>query len=421
SIKDLQNGLDKGEFTSVDLVKAYFARIDEVNLKGPQLRAVIEINPQALAQAAILDGERKRTGKRSSLHGIPILLKDNIATLASEGMNTTAGSYALLKSIVPDDATVVAKLRKAGAILLGKANLSEWANIRGTFLHTSGWSGRGGQTTNPYYPEASPAGSSSGCGVATAIGLAAGCLGTETGGSIVFPASYNNLVGVKPTDSVGPMTRSVADAAVILSTIAGQDHKDNYTSTAPAEIPDYTQFLDVNAVKGKRFGVPRAVFTNNTITHNHPSINMEFNKSLDIIRSMGGVVVDPTNLPSAYDILRGPARSVINVDLKVDLNKYLKSLEYIPTGGNTLEKIIKFNNAFKDLEQPKGYEGQTRFIEAEATSGYNSAYYNQLRDDYELGRGRGIDGALKAHSLMRCFYQPMESLRPPQRLQGIPL
>ncbi|KAF8734571.1 Amidase signature enzyme, partial [Rhizoctonia solani] len=415
SIGELQNGLDKGDFTSVDLVKAYFARIDEVNLKGPKLRAVIELNPQAIAQAAALDAERKRTGKRSPLHGIPILLKDNIATLASEGMNTTAGSYALLKSVVPGDATVAAKLRKAGAVLLGKANLSEWANIRGTFISASGWSAVGGQATNPYYPAADPCGSSSGSGVAIAIGLAAGSLGTETDGSIICPSSYNNLVGVKPTvgltsregvvpisshqDTVGPMTRSVADAAVILSIIAGRDKKDNYTQTAPSKIPDYTQFLDVNAIKGKRFGVPRAVFTDDSITGNHPSINVEFNKSLDIIRSLGGTVVDPADLPNAHEIPDSQEFTVLKVDLKVDLNKYLKSLKSIPTKTYTLGKIIQFNDLYKDLEQPKGYEGQTIFIDAEATSGYNSTYYDALRENYKLGRQRGIDGALKSYKL----------------------
>ncbi|CAE6470951.1 unnamed protein product [Rhizoctonia solani] len=432
SIKDLQDGLDRWEFTSMDLVKAYFARIDEVNLKGPQLRAVIETNPQALTQAAELDAERNKTGKRSPLHGIPILLKDNIATLASEGMNTTAGSYALLKSIVPGDATVAAKLRAAGAILLGKANLviivlsifacdaeptlhfdqSEWANIRG----------------------ASTCGSSSGSGVATAIGLAAGSLGTETHGSILCPSSYNNLVGIKPTvgltsragvipisshqDTVGPMTRSVADAAVILSIIAGRDNKDNYTQTAPANIPDYVQFLDMNAIKGKRFGVPRAVFTNNSITGNHPSINLEFNKSLEIIRSMGGIVVDPADLPSADEILYSNEMTILKTDFKIDVNKYLGGLKYIPTGTDTLGKIIKFNDKYKDLEQPKGYEGQTM---AEATSGYNSAYYDALRNDYELGRQRGIDSALETHKL-DALLLPTNGFTPaPAAIAGYPI
>ncbi|KAL5638945.1 hypothetical protein ACGC1H_003347 [Rhizoctonia solani] len=437
SIKDLQNGLDRGEFTSVDLVKAYFARVDEVNLKGPQLRAVIETNPQALRQAAELDAERKKTGKRSPLHGIPILLKDNIATLASEGMNTTAGSYALFKSIVPGDATVAAKLRAAGAILLGKANLSEWANMRGTFLPTSGWSGRGGQGTNPYYPGASPCGSSSGSGVAMAIGLAAGSLGTETDGSIMCPASYNNIVGIKPTvgltsragvipisshqDSVGPMARSVADAAAILSIIAGRDSQDNYTWTAPAKIPDYTQFLDTNAMKGKRFGVPRIVFTNDSITGNHPSINVEFNKSLETIRSMGGIVVDPADLPSADEMLDTQETIIFETDLKIDLNKYLRGLKFIPTGAGTLEKIIEFNDKYKNLEQPKGYEGQSMFIQAEATSGYDSTYYDALRKDYRMGRQRGIDAALKAHNL-DALLLPTNGFTPtPAAIAGYPI
>ncbi|KAH7334049.1 amidase signature enzyme [Rhizoctonia solani] len=437
SIQDLQNGLENGEFNSVDLVKAYFARIDEVNWKGPQLRAIIETNPQALTQAAALDAERKKTGKRSPLHGIPILLKDNIATLASEGMNTTAGSFALLNSVVPGDATVAAKLRAAGAILLGKANLSEWANIRGTFLPASGWSGRGGQATNPYYPGANPCGSSSGSGVAIAIGLAAGSLGTETDGSIVCPSSYNNLVGIKPTvgltsragvipisshqDTVGPMTRSVSDAAAILSIIAGRDNKDNYTQTAPAKIPDYTKFLDINAVRGKRFGVPRAVFTDDSMTDNHPSINVEFNKSLDIIRSMGGIVVDPADLPGAHELPDSQEMTVLQVDLKIDLNKYLKSLKFIPTGTDTLGKIIEFNDAYKDLEQPKGYEGQTIFIESEATSGYNPEYYDALRENYELGRQRGIDGALKAHKLDALLLPTNGHASSPAALAGYPI
>ncbi|KAF8592837.1 amidase signature enzyme, partial [Ceratobasidium sp. AG-I] len=195
SIEELQSGLDKNQFTSVDL--AYLARIEEVNSKGPRLHAVIETNSLALQQAKVLDLERRESGKRSPLHGIPILLKDNIATLSSEGMNTTAGSYALLKSIVPGDSTVAEKLRKAGAILLGKANVSEWAYARGVI--PPGWSARGGLATSPYYPAGETCGSSSGSGVAIAIGLAAGSLGTETDGSITCPSTYNNIVGIKPT------------------------------------------------------------------------------------------------------------------------------------------------------------------------------------------------------------------------------
>ncbi|KAG9088378.1 hypothetical protein FS749_002217 [Ceratobasidium sp. UAMH 11750] len=435
SILELQAGLEKNQFTSVDLVKAYLARIDEVNLKGPQLRAVIETNPSALRQAAALDAERKTSGKRSPLHGIPILLKDNIATLASEGMNTTAGSFALLKSIVPGDATVAAKLRKAGAILLGKTNLSEWSHWRG--ILPSGWSGRGGQTTNPYYPGANPCGSSSGSGVATAIGLAAGSLGTDTDGSIICPSSNNNLVGIRPTvglisrsgvipissnqDTVGPMTRSVADAAVILSVIAGRDQKDNYTSTAPSKIiPDYTEYLKPDAIKGKRFGVPRVVFTDNI----DPSTYFiaAFNKSLETVRALGGIVVDPADMPSISEITdRADEYFVLNVDFKVEINKYLKDLESIPTGASTLEKIIAYNDAHKDLEGPEWYEDQSILIEAQATTGYSPMYYAALRANHDRGRTRGIDAVLKAHKLDAIILPSDGWARTPPALAGYPI
>ncbi|KAF9442738.1 amidase signature enzyme, partial [Macrolepiota fuliginosa MF-IS2] len=280
SVEELQRGLESGLFTSVDLVKAYFARIDEVNLKGPELRAIIELNPSALDQAAALDQERKKTGARGLLHGIPIILKDNIATVASEGMNTTAGSFSLLGSIVPDDAGVVKRLRAAGAIILGKANMSEWAEFRGNL--PNGWSGRGLQCTNAYFPNADPCGSSAGSGVSTSIGLTAVSLGTETDGSITCPSSNNNLAGIKPTvgltsragvipisehqDTVGPMTRSMTDAAIVLSVIAGKDPNDNFTLAQPDVVPDYTKALNKNALRGKRIGVPRHVFLNTSIS-----------------------------------------------------------------------------------------------------------------------------------------------------------
>ncbi|CAE6420112.1 unnamed protein product [Rhizoctonia solani] len=413
SIEELQFGLERGDYTSVDLVKAYLARIDEVNYKGANLCAVLEINPNALGQAAALDLERQSKGKRSPLHGIPILIKDNISIQASDG-NTTAGSYALLGAIVPGDATVISKLRKAGAVLLGKTNLSEWSYFRDYSLDY-GWSARGGQTKNPYYPGGSPSGSSSGNGVAMAVGLAAASVATETDGSLVSPSSYNNVVGIKPTvgltsragvipgsshqDSVGPITRSVADAAAILSIIAGRDDKDNYTSTAPEVIPDYTDYLDVNAMKGKRFGVPRVAFTNDTRTGNHPSINIEFNKALAIIRSMGGIIVDPADLPSAQELSENRRNEmfVLKIDLKADLNQYLPTLG--STNVTSVAGIIAYNNAHKDLEKPGGYTGQELLISAESTNGYNSTYYATLHKNYERSRTRGIDATLKAHAL----------------------
>ncbi|KAK1220637.1 hypothetical protein PQX77_016588 [Marasmius sp. AFHP31] len=352
SVIELQQGLDDGFFTSVDLVKAYFARIEEVNLKGPALRAVLEINPSALEQAAVLDKERKLLGKRTLLHGIPVLLKDSIATVASEGMNTTAGSFSLLGSVVPEDAGVVKRLRKAGAIILGKANLSEFSHARDEF-QPSGWSGLGGQNTNAYFPNADPCGSSSGSGVSASIGLVTVTLGGETDGSITCPASNNNVVGIKPTvgltsraggivfptttqrhlaltyipriaipitrnqDTIGPITRSISDAAIVLSVIAGKDPNDNFTLAQPDVVPDYDKALDPNALKGKRIGVPRKVFLEERFTE--LEVIDAFEKALETIRELGATVVDPADLPSAQEIFdsHGNETIVAEVDFKV--------------------------------------------------------------------------------------------------------
>ncbi|CCO30278.1 hypothetical protein BN14_04305 [Rhizoctonia solani AG-1 IB] len=435
SILELQSGLDSCQFSSVDLVKAYLARIEEVNLKGPNLRAVIETNPKAVQQAASLDAERRKGKKRSPLHGIPILLKDNIA---SEGMNNTAGSYALLGSVVPRDATVTDKLRKAGAIILGKANLSEWMHFRELDI-AQGWSARGGQGTNPYYPGADPCGSSSGSAVATAIGLATASLGTETVGSLICPSSYNNVVGIKPTvgltsragvipisshqDSIGPISRSVSDAAVLLTIISGRDSKDNYTQAAPKNIPNYTQFLNLSAIKGKRFGVPRDIFTNDAVTGNSPAINAEFSKALDTIRSLGGIVVDPidSSLPNSFNSLQNNMASVLAVDFKVELNKYLKSLKSIPTRVTSLAKLIAYNDAYKELEQPTGYQGQNVFIVSNMTSGYDSAYYDALRTNLALTREQGIDAILKTYKLDAIVVPSNGPMIIPTAIAGYPM
>ncbi|KAF8753007.1 Amidase signature enzyme [Rhizoctonia solani] len=391
SIVELQYGLERCQFSSVDLVKV--SRIEEVNLKGPKLRAVIEINPKAIQQAASLDNERKKGRKRSPLHGIPILLKDNIA---SEGMNNTAGSYALLGSTFPGDATVADKLRKAGAIILGKANLSEWMHFRDLFI-AQGWSARGGQGTNPYYPGADPCGSSSGSAVATAIGLATASLGTETVGSLICPSSYNNVVGIKPTD--------------------------NYTQTAPKKTLDYTQFLNRAAIKGKRFGVPRDIFTNDAVTGNNPAINAEFVKALDTIRSLGGIVVDPveSSLGSSFDSLQNSMASVLAVDFKIEINKYLNSLKSIPTGVTSLAKLIAFNDACKELEQPSGYEGQNIFLASNMTSGYDSAYYDALRTNLAQTREQGIDAMLKSYKLDALVVPSNGPMIIPAAIAGYPM
>ncbi|KAJ7714150.1 amidase signature enzyme [Mycena metata] len=451
SVHELQAGLDGGQFTSVDLVKAYFARIEEVNIEGPGLRAVLELNPSALEQAALLDAERKLAGKRSQLHGIPILLKDNIATIASEGncvredlpgltellgMNTTAGSFSLLGSVVPEDAGVVKRLRKAGAIILGKANLSEFSRFRGRLA--SGWSGRGGQASNAYFPHTDPCGSSSGSGIAASIGLVAVTLGTETSGSITCPASRNNIAGIKPTlgltsragvipisvhqDTVGPMARSITDAAIVLSIIAGKDPNDNYTFAQPPVVPDYTKALNRNALEGKRIGVPRRVFLNDSITKNHPSINVEFEKALLTIKALGATVVDPADLPSAEEFVTSENDTMVfHVDFKIQINEYLKGLLKNPSGVRSLANLITFNNDNPELEQPAGFEDQSEFITSEATDGYNAAYFAALAADHDLGSTRGIDFVLKKFNL-DALVLPASGFTPrPAAVVGYPI
>ncbi|KAF5382808.1 hypothetical protein D9757_007264 [Collybiopsis confluens] len=436
SVLELQEGLDAGHFTSVDLIKAYFARIEEVNLKGPALRAIIETNPSALKQAAALDAERAVSGKRSLLHGIPVILKDNIATVATEGMNTTAGSFALLGSIVPDDAGVVKKLREAGAIILGKANLSEFAEFRGNL--PSGWSGRGGQTTNAYFPNADPCGSSSGSGVSTSIGLAAVSLGSETDGSITCPTSNNNLAGVKPTvgltsragvipisehqDTVGPMCRSISDAAIVLSIIAGKDPNDNFTLAQPDEVPDYTKALNSQALVGKRIGVPRKVFLNDSITGNDPTINVAFEQALRVLEELGATIVDPADLPSAEEIARSNNETVVlDTDFKIQINAWLEDLIVVPTGVQSLADLIAFDNAHPSLEEPINFTSQSEFIASEATKGFTDAYFQSLAFDKELGSTRGIDAALDTFELDALVLPAQGFTTVPAAIAGYPI
>ncbi|TFK55209.1 amidase signature enzyme [Heliocybe sulcata] len=436
SVIELQTGLNAGDFTSVDLLKAYFARISEVNLQGPALRAVIETNPSALAEAAALDAERQLLGPRSLLHGIPVLLKDNIATTASEGMNTTAGSYSMLGSIVPGDAGVVKRLRAAGAIILGKANLSEFAHYRGNLA--SGWSGRGGQCTAAYYPGSDPCGSSAGSGVAASIGLAAVTLGTETDGSITCPASHNNLAGIKPTvgltsragvipisehqDTVGPLTRSVSDAAIVLSIIAGPDPNDNFTLAQPNRVPQYERALSANALQGARIGVPRAMFLEPAYSGLDDTVMSAFGTALQTLESLGATIVDPADLPSAYQIYASRNESIVNaVDFKVQINAWYQSLYTNPSGVRSLAELIAFDDANPTLEEPTGYTSQSTLIAAEATSGYNATFYQALAADYQLGRTNGIDAALQQYNLDALVLPANGRTTTPAAIAGYPI
>ncbi|KAH8823884.1 amidase signature enzyme [Flagelloscypha sp. PMI_526] len=445
SIVELQHGLDAGHFTSVDLVQAYFFRIEEVNNDGPSLRAVLETNPSALSQAAILDTERQSTGKRSLLHGIPVLLKDNIATISSEavnvlylGLNTTAGSHALLNAIVPFDAGVVKKLRASGAIILGKASMTEWAHYRASNM-TSGWSGRSGQATNAYYPNGDPSGSSSGSAVAASIGLATVTLGTETHGSIMYPASWNNVVGVKPTvgltsragvipissnqDSIGPIGRTVMDSAIVLEVIAGPDPNDDMTLAQPIPVPSYTQSLSKDALKGKRIGVPRKDFIDNKFRESTPVIYEAFQQALlTLEHELGAVIVDPADFPNPFEKDVGEDESFVwSVDFKIELNAYLTSLTEVPSGVRTLENLIKWNEDHPELELPENHASQEGLIRSQASEGKNSRYWAALARIHERGRVQGIDAVLQNYNLDALVIPAAEDVVTPSSIAGYPI
>ncbi|KIK82267.1 hypothetical protein PAXRUDRAFT_14814 [Paxillus rubicundulus Ve08.2h10] len=388
-IAELQQGLERAHFTSVDLVKAYLARIEE---------------------AAALDAERENNGTRGPLHGIPLLLKDNIATLHEEGnyLRYEYDCWYVPAFCVAGDAPVAAKLREAGEIFIGKTNMSEWANFRGQV--PSGFSGRGGQTVSPYYPNGDPSGSSSGNGVAMAIGLAAGSLGSETYGSIISPSSRNNIVGIKPTvglasrtrvipisytqDTVGPMCRSVSDAALLLSFIAGKDERDEATRSQP-EIPDYMKALDRHAPEGKRLGVPRKL-----IKETDNLIEEEFNKALDILRSLGAEIVDPTDFRNTEELKASEYQSlVLTVELKLGVNKYISELRKRPSNIDNLADVIRFNNENKEKEIPEPYHTDQSQLYKSEDSKADERYYEAVKKDYELGRTEGIDATLKEFDL----------------------
>ncbi|KAK3701683.1 hypothetical protein LTR37_015335 [Vermiconidia calcicola] len=361
-LEELVTGLEKGLFTSVDLVNAYTARILEVN---DTLHMVTELNPDAVSIAAEADDLRAEGNVLSPLHGIPILIKNNIAT--DDEMNNTAGSFALLGAKVPRDSTMAAKLRKAGAVILGKTNLSQWANYR-SFNTSNGWSAHGGQTFGAYIPNQDPSGSSSGSGVSSSLALALASLGTETSGSILSPADVNNLVGIKPTvgltsrylvipisehqDTVGPMARSVKDAAYVLQAIAGKDDHDNYTSAIPGPIPDYVAACNFNSLAGVRIGVAANVleFYGEYID---PPVMQAFNEAVQQIADAGATIVD-ANFTAFEEWNDDPDGLVIlNADFKVGLANYLSELTYNPNGIENLHDIRDFTHEFPAEKWPK--------------------------------------------------------------------
>jgi amidase len=405
TIAQLQAGMESGKYTARGLAEAYIERIGELNGRGPALRAVLEVNPDALAIAEALDRERKEKGPRGPLHGIPILIKDNIAT--ADRMTTTAGSLALQGSIPSRDAFIAARLREAGAVLLGKTNLSEWANFRST-KSSSGWSSRGGQCRNPYALDRSPSGSSSGSGVAAAANLAAATVGSETDGSIVSPSGANSIVGIKPTvgllsrsgiipishsqDTAGPMTRTVADAAALLGAMAGLDERDEATRAARGKIQaDYTRFLDPEGLKGARIGVLRK-----RVTGYSPATDRIFEESLEAMKRAGAVLVDPADLTTAGQF-DDAEFEVLLYEFKADLDRYLAELgPGAPV--HSLREAIEFND--KNRERVMPYFGQELFVMAQAKGPLTDKSYREaLEKSRRLARKEGIDATLGKHKL----------------------
>jgi amidase len=394
SIADLQDGMASGKYTSRAITEKYLVRIEEIDQNGPGLRSVIEVNPDALAIADAADKERKAGHTRGPMHGIPVLIKDNIDT--ADRMQTTAGSLALLGSKPKQDSFVAQKLREAGAVILGKTNLSEWANIRSSHS-SSGWSGRGGQTRNPYALDRNPCGSSSGSGAGTSANLCVVAVGTETDGSVVCPSSSNGLVGIKPTlglisragiipiahsqDTAGPMARSVRDAAILMGALAGMDPRDSATAASTGKIAmDYTSFLDAKGLRGAKIGVARKYFGFND------AVDKLMEEVIVVLKREGAEVIDPADLPS-HGKFNDTEFTVLQYELKADLNAYLANR---PGAPGSLKDVIDFNERNREKEMP--YFGQDIFLKAQARGPLTDKDYTDALDaDQRLSRKEGID------------------------------
>jgi amidase len=403
TIESLQEAMKSGRLSEGSLVQQYQVRIRALDKSGPGLRSVLEVNPDAGKVAADLARERKQKGARGPLHGIPVLVKDNLDT--ADRMKTTAGSLALVDAPPPvRDAFVVQRLREAGAVILGKTNLSEWANFRSN-RSNSGWSGRGGQTRNPYALDRDPSGSSSGSAVAVAANLCAVAVGTETNGSIVSPARSCGIVGLKPTvglvsrsgiipiahsmDTAGPMARTVTDAAILLGAMAGVDPRDPATAAAKDHLqPDYTRFLDPDGLRGARIGLARSYFGDN------PRVDALMKAALEVLKAKGAVLVDPAELPPASGY--GEASyQVMLYEFKADLEAY-----FAQRGGKvrTLAELIAWNEAHKAQEMP--LFGQEILLLAQAKGPLSEeAYLKALEKAQRMARAEGIDAVMDKHKL----------------------
>ena len=404
TIAELQEKLESGELTSRRLAELYLARIEAVDKNGPYINSVIELNPDALQIADALDDERKAGKTRGALHGIPILIKDNIDT--HDRMQTTSGSLALEGHIAEKDAFLVKQLRKSGALILGKTNLSEWANFRGKHS-VSGWSSRGGLTRNPYALDRSACGSSSGSGAAVAANLCAAAVGTETDGSIICPSQTNGIVGIKPTlglisrsgvipiahsqDTAGPMARTVADAAILLGAMTGVDSTDSATRLSKKRaLSNYVKFLDRDGLQGARIGVARNMAGAN------PRILKIFEYCVQVVKKLGAEVVDPVDVAN-FDKFGKTEREVLYYEFKADLNKYLKSLS---DGArvHSIDDVIKFNEENSDKVMP--YFGQEHMMTAAEKASLNDKKYKDaLAKNHMYARTKGLDAAMRKHKL----------------------
>ncbi|MEO8218680.1 MAG: amidase [Acidobacteriota bacterium] len=417
TIAQLQDGMRSGKWSSSSITRKYLERVAAIDRpsgrpdlaalrrgEGQYLNSIIELNPDAMAIAEECDRERKEGNIRGPLHGIPILIKDNIES--ADRMRTTAGSLALEENVAARDAFITSQLRKAGAVILGKTNLSEWANFRSTHS-TSGWSGRGGQTKNPYALERNPCGSSSGSGAAVAANLVAVAVGTETDGSVVCPSSSNGLVGIKPTlglisrsgiipiahsqDTAGPMARTVTDAVILLGVLAGVDTTDTATAASRKHAsPDYTKYLDPRGMKGARIGVARQYFGFQR------EVDELMEEAIRTMKRMGATVVDPANIETngKFDDTEG---TVLHYEFKTDLNKYLAGTP-AAVRSRTLEALIQFNEEHKAEEMP--FFGQETFHKAQESGSLASSKYKEaLAKNHKLSRAEGIDATLAKHKL----------------------
>jgi amidase len=405
SVRDLQTAMNTGKITARALVDFYLERIEKLDRNGPKLNSVLEVNPDARKIADRLDAERAKKGSRGPLHGVPVLVKDNIDT--ADKLHTSAGSLALAGHVATRDAFLVERLRAAGAIILGKANMTEWANFMARNM-PSGYSSRGGQVVNPFDPKRTPGGSSAGSGVAVSAGLCAVAVGTETSGSILSPANQSGVVGLKPTvglisrsgiipiaasqDTAGPMARTVSDAAVLLGAMTGVDTRDKATRGSKPE-SDYTAFLDADGLRGARIGVPRAWFMDQISSAERDV----FEVALQAMREAGASVIE-ADIPTMQSIA-DTHPEVLFYEFRRDLNAYLRTVDQsrLETPIRNLKDLVRFNEA---RPQTMLRYGQTLLLASLAAGGTRTETYRYTRErDLQLSRTRGIDATLQKHRL----------------------